>query len=227
MSGLVEMSREVAKGIPGARVLPGGGLAFMRRGFRGRVEFGRSSTDILFDLGFRGMGALQVRTAGLWHDILNSLGRPDHKVGDEEFDAAFDVSTTERGFAEWVLTPAIRKVLRGVGLYGRFLFRISGAGFLLRLAAHPDSARELDTWVVAAFQLLEAIPGTEGADRIQMVSEGTVIDRESACQICGGTLVEGALVRCAKCSTPHHRDCWEFNGRCSTFACGERRAVGA
>ncbi len=225
MSGLIEISRDVAEGIPGARVLAGGGLTFTRRGFRGRVELSRASTDILFDLGYRGMGALQVRTAGLWHDILNSLGRPDHKVGDAEFDAAFDVSTSERGLAERVLAPEIRKVLRGVALYGRFLFRISGAGFLLRLAARPASARELDSWIVASFQLLEAIPGTEGAERIQMLSEGTVIERESSCQICGGTLVEGALVRCAKCSTPHHRDCWEFNGRCSTFACGESRAV--
>ena len=44
------------------------------------------------------------------------------------------------------------------------------------------------------------------------------------CQICGADL-EGDLVSCSKCVTRHHRDCWEYTGVCSTYGCGERRAV--
>jgi len=44
------------------------------------------------------------------------------------------------------------------------------------------------------------------------------------CQICGADL-EGTLVRCVRCSTPHHADCWTYAGACSTYGCGEKKFV--
>jgi hypothetical protein len=40
------------------------------------------------------------------------------------------------------------------------------------------------------------------------------------CKICGEEIHEN-LVFCRRCRTPHHRECWQYNGLCSTFACGE------
>lgn len=31
---------------------------------------------------------------------------------------------------------------------------------------------------------------------------------------------EREIVRCSKCQTPAHKDCFEFNGKCGVFACG-------
>ena len=45
------------------------------------------------------------------------------------------------------------------------------------------------------------------------------------CQICGDPMVSD-LVVCYRCDTPHHRECWKFNGKCSTFACGHTRFRG-
>jgi hypothetical protein len=47
---------------------------------------------------------------------------------------------------------------------------------------------------------------------------------EAVCPICSTKIAPEALVVCRRCETPHHQDCWEFNGRCSTYACGEKRA---
>jgi hypothetical protein len=33
------------------------------------------------------------------------------------------------------------------------------------------------------------------------------------------------LVACAKCRTIHHRSCWDYVGRCSTYACGCTRSA--
>jgi len=44
-------------------------------------------------------------------------------------------------------------------------------------------------------------------------------NEELICQICGGTLSEGSVVYCAKCNTPHHKDCWQFNKSCATYGC--------
>jgi hypothetical protein len=42
-----------------------------------------------------------------------------------------------------------------------------------------------------------------------------------ACQICG-TGASEAWVRCARCDTPHHLECWRYADGCSTYACGSR-----
>ena len=43
------------------------------------------------------------------------------------------------------------------------------------------------------------------------------------CPVCG--TVMAASVRCEACRTPHHSECWQYMGRCSTYACKGTRAV--
>jgi hypothetical protein len=40
------------------------------------------------------------------------------------------------------------------------------------------------------------------------------------CQICGEEIMTD-MVFCRQCRTPHHRECWEYFGRCAVFACQE------
>jgi hypothetical protein len=40
------------------------------------------------------------------------------------------------------------------------------------------------------------------------------------CLVCGEPIQPGNLVGCTKCDTPHHRDCFEYNGHCAVYACG-------
>jgi hypothetical protein len=42
------------------------------------------------------------------------------------------------------------------------------------------------------------------------------------CQICGAAMTDH-VVYCSKCRTPHHEECWSYNGACSTYACREIR----
>jgi hypothetical protein len=42
------------------------------------------------------------------------------------------------------------------------------------------------------------------------------------CQICGSAM-EARVVVCSKCRTPHHEECWTYNGSCSTYGCREIR----
>jgi hypothetical protein len=43
------------------------------------------------------------------------------------------------------------------------------------------------------------------------------------CQVCGCGLERG-VVKCVECGTPHHLDCWNYAGKCTTYACGNRIA---
>ena len=54
---------------------------------------------------------------------------------------------------------------------------------------------------------------------VQISSEPSDEATEARCQVCG-TSIDGAHVRCTRCDTPHHVDCWEFNEGCSTYGCG-------
>ncbi len=50
------------------------------------------------------------------------------------------------------------------------------------------------------------------------------LDNEAICRVCG-TSIDSDVVLCRRCHTPLLHDCWHYTGRCSTYACGERRYI--
>jgi hypothetical protein len=61
------------------------------------------------------------------------------------------------------------------------------------------------------------------ADRV--ARQIVAIDRPklvARCQVCGERVTLDRI-DCRRCETPHHRDCWEYNGRCAMYGCGESR----
>lgn len=50
--------------------------------------------------------------------------------------------------------------------------------------------------------------------------EAHLID-QAVCSICGDAF-QTDVVTCSRCKTPHHRDCWDYGGGCSTYGCGGR-----
>jgi hypothetical protein len=53
---------------------------------------------------------------------------------------------------------------------------------------------------------------------------GKILARQkevATCRICGEVVLSRA-VSCRDCETMHHQECWEFNERCSLYACGGR-----
>lgn len=41
---------------------------------------------------------------------------------------------------------------------------------------------------------------------------------QGVCRVCGSPLAL-PIVTCPACATPHHQDCWEYNGGCTIFGC--------
>ncbi len=73
----------------------------------------------------------------------------------------------------------------------------------------PVSARE------ATVKLLE---GAAAEDILKEIESELKVE-EACCQFCGYSLSEGEVVGCVACATPHHRDCFEANGQCTTYSC--------
>jgi len=76
---------------------------------------------------------------------------------------------------------------------------------------------ELD-WVAGLLRAALAPPR-----KAAPVAEGAVVFISGGeCQVCGWPMEQG-LVLCSKCRTPHHEECWTWNGACSTYGCREIR----
>ena len=82
---------------------------------------------------------------------------------------------------------------------------------------------DAETFTTNCLELVERFASVTGFRSGVEIKEVAVV--EGVCQVCGTEMTEAVL--CARCRTPHHKECWEYMGRCSTFACGETGTLSA
>ncbi len=161
-------------------------------------------------------GRLRVTPQGFFSQVRMLFGAEDLELGDAEFDPAFHIEAENATFARRVLTPEVRRLLLasrpwGPSLdvrHGRVTWRVGRD-----LSGRLD---ELDLFVARGARILEAILAREeGAIVVESLQQGA----GATCPVCDGPM-DDLVVRCAKCSTPHHVDCWDYLGSCATYACG-------
>lgn len=188
-----------------------GGLAFARSGCRGRLDFISDRTEIRFDLHGRGPQALEVSSASLLAQIA------------EDDPEAFRVRGSEELHRRMFDGGELARMLRSWGV--AFEWALGPSRFELLIHSLPGDEEELWRWLKGAYRLLEAVPGFAAGEPVPIPSESSFSAKDGECQVCGGTLAQGAVVRCRRCATPHHEECWTYTGECSTFACQERGFV--
>ena len=86
------------------------------------------------------------------------------------------------------------------------------------LAIHQDS--DLIQFVEAALDLYDQAVLTRTRGIAFLEQQSAQVLEQVVCRVCGEEIREG-LVFCRRCKTPHHRECWQYVGRCCVFACGE------
>jgi hypothetical protein len=62
---------------------------------------------------------------------------------------------------------------------------------------------------------------SEGIEFLGAADEAVPLENP-VCQVCGEEIVSD-MVYCRRCFTPHHLECWQYNGLCSTYGCRESR----
>jgi hypothetical protein len=144
------------------------------------------------------------------------------ETGDAAFDAAYDIATT---YADWA-TPFLDEETRGQirkldGLHsGPFLLDLRGTQLVVRVHGEVEEAEDIDAFIAGCYALCSrALGRIEGAEIGMLQNEG-----RGGCPVCG-TPVGDVRVICRECRTPHHGDCWTYNGGCAIFACGGRRTA--
>lgn len=202
-------------------------LKFERRGFPTALSVhpgARLNVEVSFRLNGEEEGWLTVTSENLRRAFLDQLGLKDFQVGDSEFDPRLEVWGSDEDLVRERLRPSIRGLLLQVDRRWDFLMRLTPDLFSLRARIAPLDRFQVETLAGLAYQVLDLLGLTSPGDLV-VASVQEKLDDETRCPVCGTPLSRGSVVRCSKCRSAHHADCWSFNGLCATFACGSQAHV--
>ncbi len=48
--------------------------------------------------------------------------------------------------------------------------------------------------------------------------------KPTLCPVCGVSVESKEALACVACSSPHHKECWDYTGGCSLFGCGSQKS---
>jgi hypothetical protein len=149
------------------------------------------------------------------------------ETGDDTFDAQFVVRSDHPEQAKQLLAPAIRwKLIELEKLTGKGCLQLSLQNDVLTVTYLDwfSTGRPLLDFVQGSLEIFDQLMlyEAEGLEFLQQ-NQAAVIG-EVRCPICSDDVMHDMVV-CRRCKTPHCAECWEYNGKCATFACMEDRCV--
>jgi len=163
------------------------------------------------------------RVTKLWP--LN--GMQEITTGFTEFDKLFIVRSNDESLARGFLSEGVRwqitRLCRFLASDDIYLM-INRGSLVIKKPSFIRTNQVLDDFVRYSLELFDQsmLTRTVGIDFVDD-AKGQIVD-EIKCQVCGEE-IQTELVTCFRCRTPHCKECWEYNGSCATYACGESRYV--
>jgi len=170
-------------------------------------------------------------------DIMSGFrklwGMEDIEIGSPQFDIAFFIAGNSKQQVRELLMADVQAIIMrltrigGANFFGTPNIQVKWTGGTLTVTKpqYLSSYEDLEVFISLSADLFIAAMNTrnigitfvEGGAKIAEPDEG-----ESQCQVCGESL-SADLVYCSACKTPSHRECWEYFGGCSTYACGNKK----
>jgi RING finger family protein len=157
------------------------------------------------------------------------------RIGDPAFDRGFLVQANDLEMARDFLDPRVR------GSIGNLQRMVHPGGILLsinpeRLLVQIDRnlGQSAEALATAVREALVIHDGLLDGVLLRMNQGIAIVDQPDSCQedagppickVCGEPILAGAVIVCAACNTPHHRDCWEYVGACSIYGCNGKVGV--
>jgi hypothetical protein len=157
-------------------------------------------------------------------------------TGDGEFDAGYVVRANDVEMTRDFLNLPIRSIVADLHQMvhrGGMLVSINPERMLLQvdrnLGTNTDSLAFVVSGALALHdRLIDAVTKrmSEGVDIVANDDIWPEDQGPATCKVCGEPIDESEIVVCASCNTPHHRDCWEYNGsKCSIYGCNGKVGV--
>lgn len=206
---------------PSARFRYGAGYAVLEMGgstFGGRyLDFQITYPDPeLYCEVFPGRSYGQART-----------GLDDIEIGSAQFDADYTITGREGQALARLFTAGVQVQIEKLRhLFGSNEVYVYFGGGLLAIRKYyaGEKFEQLESFVSCALELYEQALLTREAG-IEFSGNGEAeMTGESICGVCKDPCDED-VVLCSRCKTPHHGECWVYNGGCSIFGCKESRCI--
>jgi len=169
----------------------------------------------------------EVFPEGIWARMGRFLGMEDIQIGSPSFDPRYIIRGSDPAAIRTFLSQTVqwqierlRKFLNNDDIYvlvGR------GTLFVKKRSMIRDAGRLIQL-VEMCLALHEQAAMTQTVG-IEFTDDATAQPiTEALCQICGEE-IDQDMVFCRRCKTPHHQDCWQYYGCCSTYGCQERKYI--
>ena len=149
-----------------------------------------------------------------------------YKSGDDEFDRDFHVYSNAPALTKTLLTDPIKwKMAELKNLQsGEIRFHLANGLLVTSCNQWFGSGQELLDFTQGGLELFDQLM-LHNEDGVDFLNEGQAAVIENfCCPICSDEVMQDMVV-CKRCKTPHCAECWEYNGKCAMFACGEERCI--
>ena len=148
------------------------------------------------------------------------------KTGDEEFDRVFCVLASDPALANQLLTDAVKwKMMELKDLQeSQIKFELANGKLQTSTQQWFRTGQSLLDFVQGSLDLFDQLM-LHKADGLEFTEANqAAVMEDFRCPICSDDVMQEMVV-CKRCKTPHCAECWEYNGKCATFACMEERFV--
>ncbi len=183
----------------------------------------------------------EIYPEGFWSRLKTFLGMRDVEIGAPDFDHTYVITGSSiDGLREFLTGEVQRDIneLRSIGealtsftpqtdqtvVAGDINVSIRGGRLLIKKCGLIQDFVPLEHFVKLSLQLYDhaMAASIEGISFVEPSRSRELTSIEAVCQICG-EMVKLDAVYCRGCKTPHHKDCWEYYGACSTYGCGQKK----
>ena len=166
----------------------------------------------------------EIRPEGFINQIGKFFGMEDIQIGSPSFDPQYLISGNNQKTIRELLTFEVQSrinSLRQLTAIKDIYIGIRAGTLLVKKRGYLRDYTRLSRYIELCIDLYTDMAMRESG--IEFVDKPVEPEVEgSICQICGEE-INAEVVLCRSCKTPHHLDCWQYYGACSTYGCGQKR----
>lgn len=165
----------------------------------------------------------EIYPEGFVARVRKFFGMEDIQIGSPDFDRDFVITSNNvqrvRELLRGDVQHRIHELRRYLNNYD-ILISVCHGTLLIKKRGLMEDFGQLSRFTRLALGLHELMLAVNAAGIEYLDPPAAGPADRPVCQICGEQ-IEQETVHCRRCHTPHHRDCWEYYGACSTYGCGE------
>jgi hypothetical protein len=204
-------------------------VGFLIEGRNASIDFEQRETEqtrVRVSMPRRSPGVFRILRPGDAVGRALLRGVPDVKVGHTAFDRHWFIAARPESLALRIFSQdRLDQVVASVERLARFTspaIEITRDTLVVRADGYQLREEDLMDLVQTATDFAGYLMRLGPEDGIAWVAGET--EEPVLCPVCAAAMVD-SVVRCDKCETPHHEECWTYVGRCSTYACKGKRCV--